>query len=129
MDIALLKQLDEYAWQVEPHGRMCVPAIFYASEELVRQMDDKVYEQLRNVTMLPGLVGAVDLSAPARLLLLSVLGSLALFPLTPLSSLLSRRHEHQADRYATDLTGTPGELASAFQSSTEFWNPTVEDWL
>jgi tRNA-splicing ligase RtcB len=58
MDIALLKQLDEYAWQVEPHGRMCVPAIFYASEELVRQMDDKVYEQACNVATLPGIVTA-----------------------------------------------------------------------
>ena len=62
---------------------------------------------------LPGLIGADQLSAPARLLLLSVVGSLVLFPLTPLSSLLSRRHEHQADRYATNLTLAPRDLASA----------------
>lgn len=62
---------------------------------------------------LPDLIGADQLSAPARLLVLSVVASLAVFPLTPLSSLLSRRHEHRADRYATDLTGAPRELASA----------------
>ncbi|MDF1552515.1 MAG: M48 family metallopeptidase [Deferrisomatales bacterium] len=62
---------------------------------------------------LPGLVGAEQLSTHARLLVLSVIGSLARFPLTPLSSGLSRRHERQADRYATDLTGAPRSLASA----------------
>jgi tRNA-splicing ligase RtcB len=37
---------------------MRVPAIIHASEELIRDMDDKVREQLVNVTTLPGIVGA-----------------------------------------------------------------------
>ena len=38
---------------------MNVPGILYGDREQILQMDDKVYEQLRNVTMLPGLAGPV----------------------------------------------------------------------
>jgi tRNA-splicing ligase RtcB len=38
---------------------MQVPGILFGDREQILQMDDKVYEQLRNVTMLPGLVGPV----------------------------------------------------------------------
>ena len=58
MDANRLQQLDEHCWQVEPFGKMRVPAIFYASDELVRNMDDKVYEQACNVATLPGIVTA-----------------------------------------------------------------------
>jgi tRNA-splicing ligase RtcB len=37
---------------------MRVPAVIYASEPLVREMDRKVYEQAVNVAMLPGIVKA-----------------------------------------------------------------------
>jgi tRNA-splicing ligase RtcB (3'-phosphate/5'-hydroxy nucleic acid ligase) len=37
---------------------MRVPAIIYADEDLIRDMDDKVYEQAVNVAMLPGIVQA-----------------------------------------------------------------------
>jgi tRNA-splicing ligase RtcB len=37
---------------------MRVPAVIYASEALMRAMDDKVYEQAVNVAALPGIVGA-----------------------------------------------------------------------
>ena len=37
---------------------MRVPAIIYADENLIRDMDDKVYEQAANVAMLPGIVQA-----------------------------------------------------------------------
>jgi len=40
------------------HGNMRVPAILYAPEDLILGMDDKVYEQLVNVTTLPGIVKA-----------------------------------------------------------------------
>ena len=43
MDTGKLTRLDEFTWQIEPHGRMNVPAIIYADEELIRGMDDKVY--------------------------------------------------------------------------------------
>ena len=37
---------------------MRVPAIIYANEALIRAMDDKVYQQITNVAMLPGIVKA-----------------------------------------------------------------------
>lgn len=62
---------------------------------------------------LPGLIGAGSLSFPARLLVVAFVGSIATFPLTPLSSWLSRRQERDADRYAAGLTGRPLDLAKA----------------
>jgi STE24 endopeptidase len=56
----------------------------------------------------------------AQMVILSFLGTLAGFPLTPLSSWLSRRHEWQADRYAVELSGLAGALATALvKLSTE----------
>jgi len=53
-----LKRLDEYCWEVPQHGKMRVPAILYASAELIDAMDDKVFEQAINVATLPGIVQA-----------------------------------------------------------------------
>jgi len=58
MDPARLTRVDETTWRVEPHGAMRVPAIIYADENLIRDMDDKVYEQTTNVATLPGIVQA-----------------------------------------------------------------------
>jgi tRNA-splicing ligase RtcB len=58
MDTSLFKQVSETAWKIEPSGKMRVPAIIHAVEPLIRDMDDKVREQLVNVTTLPGIVGA-----------------------------------------------------------------------
>src|SRR5512137_1787545 len=46
------------AWRIEPTGKMRVPAILYGNEALVRDMGPKVYEQVVNVAMLPGIVKA-----------------------------------------------------------------------
>ncbi|HEV8550983.1 MAG TPA: M48 family metallopeptidase [Polyangiaceae bacterium] len=62
---------------------------------------------------LPSLVGLADASFPARLFILGVIASVALFPITPLASYWSRRHEWQADAYATELQRHPEDLASA----------------
>jgi tRNA-splicing ligase RtcB len=35
---------------------MRVPAVIYADEDLIRDMDDEVYEQAANVATLPGIV-------------------------------------------------------------------------
>lgn len=60
------------------------------------------------------LVGEMELSFFAELLLLLVCGSLLGMFLTPLSSWLSRRHEWQADRYAVELLkGESAALVSA----------------
>jgi STE24 endopeptidase len=61
---------------------------------------------------LSALFGLEPLSFAAQWVLLSFLGSLVAFPFTPLGSWLSRRDEWQADRYACELQGKPGDLAS-----------------
>ena len=58
MDLARLTRVDSTTWRIEPHGAMRVPAIIYADEGLIRDIDDKVYEQAANVAALPGIVGA-----------------------------------------------------------------------
>src|SRR5512135_2458309 len=58
MDINLLKRRSEYEWEIPQQGAMRVPAVIYADEALVRDMDRKVYEQAVNVAMLPGIVKA-----------------------------------------------------------------------
>lgn len=63
--------------------------------------------------VLPGLFGLSEASFGAQLLLLGFLGSLVGFPLTPLGSWISRRHEWEADRYGAELSGMPEQLASA----------------
>ncbi len=55
METALLHQISEFEWQIEPHGKMRVPAVLYANKELIRDMDTKVYEQISNVATLPGI--------------------------------------------------------------------------
>ncbi len=63
---------------------------------------------------LPGLLGLpTDISLPARMVVLGFLSSLVLFPLGPFSAWRSRCHEREADRFASDLTGRPQDLASA----------------
>ncbi|MBI1922238.1 MAG: M48 family metallopeptidase [Geobacter sp.] len=62
---------------------------------------------------LPELVGLDHASFAARLVILGFVASIAMFPLTPISAWLSRRHEWAADRFATDLYGRPEALASA----------------
>ena len=63
---------------------------------------------------------APEASFMAQMVILSFLGAFTGFPLTPLSSWLSRRHEWQADAFATELSGHPDALASALiKLSTE----------
>lgn len=59
MDSRRLTRLSDTGWQIEPAGKMRVPVIIYADQDLVEGMDLKVAEQAANVTMLPGVVGAV----------------------------------------------------------------------
>jgi tRNA-splicing ligase RtcB len=58
MDIGLLERESDLAWRIEPQGEMRVPGIIYGDEPLIRAMDAKVYEQVRNVASLPGIVRA-----------------------------------------------------------------------
>jgi tRNA-splicing ligase RtcB len=56
MDLSQFIQRSPYAWEVPQQGAMRVPVVIYASEALVRDMDQKVYEQAVNVATLPGIV-------------------------------------------------------------------------
>lgn len=58
MDLNLLRQHGPCAWEIPAQGKMRVPGMIYASKELVRAMDHKVFEQTVNVAMLPGIVNA-----------------------------------------------------------------------
>jgi tRNA-splicing ligase RtcB (3'-phosphate/5'-hydroxy nucleic acid ligase) len=58
MDPARFTRVDPTTWRIEPHGAMRVPAVIYADENLIRDMDDKVFEQAVNVATLPGIVQA-----------------------------------------------------------------------
>ena len=58
MELSLLERQTDLVWRIEPHGAMRVPGIIYADEALIRGMDRKVYEQVCNVAMLPGIVTA-----------------------------------------------------------------------
>ena len=55
MDLSLFKRKSEYEWVAEPIGEMRVPAVLFASESLICDMDQKVYEQAANVAALPGI--------------------------------------------------------------------------
>jgi tRNA-splicing ligase RtcB len=59
VDLNRLEQDSEFRWRIPARTPMNVPGILYGDREQILQMDDKVYEQLRNVTMLPGLAGPV----------------------------------------------------------------------
>ena len=58
MELGLLKRRSDFEWEIPQQGAMRVPAVIYASEALMRDMDHKVYEQAVNVAMLPGIVKA-----------------------------------------------------------------------
>jgi tRNA-splicing ligase RtcB len=58
MDISRLERKSETEWWIEPRAGMRVPGIIRATETLIREMDDKVFEQVSNVAKLPGIVRA-----------------------------------------------------------------------
>jgi len=58
MEISKLEQTGPCEWQIAPFGKMNVPAVIYADQDLVEDMDEKVFEQVTNVATLPGIVKA-----------------------------------------------------------------------
>ncbi|HUJ16860.1 MAG TPA: RtcB family protein [Nitrospirota bacterium] len=55
MDIKTLIQINDHLWEIPMQGGMHVPGRIFASEKLVREMVEKVREQVMNVAMLPGI--------------------------------------------------------------------------
>ena len=58
MELNLFERRAEFEWEIPRRGAMRVPAVIYASEALIRDMDHKVCEQAVNVATLPGIVKA-----------------------------------------------------------------------
>jgi len=53
-----LNRLDEFRWALPQSGKMRAPAVLFASEQLIAELDNKVIEQLANIASLPGIVQA-----------------------------------------------------------------------
>ena len=58
MDLSLFTRRSAHEWEIPRHDDMRVPAVIFATEALLREMDQKVYEQAVNVARLPGIVKA-----------------------------------------------------------------------
>ena len=44
-----------YEWEIPKSSDMHVPGKIFASEKIIREMDEKVWEQVSNVACLPGI--------------------------------------------------------------------------
>jgi len=58
VDLSRFERVTDNEWRINPVGAMRVPGIIYADADLIRGMDDKVYEQITNVATLPGIIKA-----------------------------------------------------------------------
>ncbi|HSQ70534.1 MAG TPA: RtcB family protein [Steroidobacteraceae bacterium] len=58
MELSGIERESDHRWVIRPVGPMRVPAVLYADASLIRDMDEKVREQICNVATLPGIVGA-----------------------------------------------------------------------
>ena len=55
MDPKKFKKIKDFEWEIPKSGKMRVPGKIFASETLIKEMDDKVWEQVSNVATLPGI--------------------------------------------------------------------------
>src|SRR5512143_3118527 len=55
MDLKTVNKITDYLWEIPKQGEMRVPGRIFASEKLIREMDEKVREQVTNVSLLPGI--------------------------------------------------------------------------
>lgn len=53
-----IHQIGEYEWHIPTTDGMRVPGIIYASQRLIREMDELAIKQVRDVACLPGIVKA-----------------------------------------------------------------------
>jgi len=58
-DFVKIEKIDDYRWRIPKEGNMRAPGIIYATEKMAAQlMSEQAPQQVRNVAMLPGIVGA-----------------------------------------------------------------------
>jgi tRNA-splicing ligase RtcB len=55
--IPVAERISDVVWEIPPSYKqgMSVPARIYATEKLLREMDEAVYDQVTNVATLPGI--------------------------------------------------------------------------
>lgn len=58
MDISSFERQGQCRWVLRPTGKMRVPVVLFADEQLLEQMDHMVLQQACNVAQLPGIVSA-----------------------------------------------------------------------
>ncbi|MGB5456707.1 MAG: RtcB family protein [Gammaproteobacteria bacterium] len=58
MNFNKLQRISNVEWRIDAAAGMYVPGVIFADENLIRTMDDKVYQQVTNVARLPGIVKA-----------------------------------------------------------------------
>jgi len=58
MKLSRVERVGDCEWRIDATGAMRVPVVIYASEDLLRDMDEKVREQASNIATLPGIVTA-----------------------------------------------------------------------
>jgi tRNA-splicing ligase RtcB len=66
MDPSKFRKISAYEWEIPKTGEMRVPGLIFASEKLIREMDEKVWEQVSNVATLPGIQSASIAMADAH---------------------------------------------------------------
>ena len=69
--------------------------------------------RLLKIDLLSAIFNIHGASFFAKIVVLGFIFSIVSFPVTPVFSYLSRRHENEADRFAADLTSAPEWLATA----------------
>jgi STE24 endopeptidase len=69
--------------------------------------------RLLKIDFLSGIFNIQGASFFAKIVVLGFIFSIVSFPVTPVFSYFSRKHENEADRFAVDLTSTPEWLATA----------------
>src|SRR3970282_394467 len=79
MEPGLFKRRSDFEWESPQQGAMRVPAVIYADEALMREMDRKVYEQAVNVATLPGIVEASYAMPDAEWVYVVPIGGVAAF--------------------------------------------------
>ncbi len=55
MDTKIFKKIGDYEWEIPRKNDMLVPGRIFASEKLIREMDEQVLKQVSNVACLPGI--------------------------------------------------------------------------
>ena len=58
MDRSLLQKVGPFSWSIPQSDSMRVPAVIFADDALIDEMDEKVRQQLSNVARLPGIARA-----------------------------------------------------------------------